>query len=105
MRAGKLDREITIQSAEDTIGDDGTPSTFWSDVATVRAQLVEASTEEYQRAYGEGGNTAVIFRMRWMDGVTIDHRVRYEGRNLNVREVTEIGRRRGLELRCEEVRT
>lgn len=105
MRAGRLDRQITIQSFSNTVSADGTPVETWTMLATVRAQIIEASTEEYQRAYGEGGNTAIIVRIRWLDGVTIRHRALYEGRNLNVREVKEIGRRRGLELRCEEVRS
>ena len=71
----------------------------------MRASLIQASTEEYQRAYGEGGNTSIIFRTRFLGGVTTDHRVSYDGRILNVREVKEIGRRRGLEIRCEEVRS
>ncbi len=106
MRAGSLDRTITIQSIATTAADDaGTPSEEWVTVATVRAQIIEASTDEYFRAYGEGSNTAVAFRIRYLEGITTDHRVVYEGRVLNVRQLRELGRRRGLELRCEEIRT
>lgn len=105
MRAGKLDRSITIQSCTRTgTTPAGAPIMSWTDFATVRAQIIEASTEEYQRAYGEGGNTAIIFRLRWLAGITVEHRVAYDGKSLNIRETKEIGRRRGLELRCEEVR-
>ena len=104
MRAGKLDRSIKIQAFTSTVDEYGTPVEAWTDLATVRAQIVEASTEEYQRAYGEGGNTVVVFRIRWLAGVTTAHRVVYAGSNLNIRDVKEIGRRKGLELRCEEVR-
>ena len=105
MRSGKLDRTITIQALTATIDDYGTPTEAWADMATVRAQIVQASTEEYLRGYGETDSLAVIFRIRWLDGVTNDHRVVQDGKPLNIREVKEIGRRRGLELRCEEVRT
>lgn len=104
MRAGHLDREIVIQSASSTVGADGTPSTVWTDFAAVRAQLVQADTEEFLRGYGETAGLAVIFRIRWLDGVSVEQRVRYAGRSLNIREIKEIGRRKGLELRCEEVR-
>lgn len=105
MRGGALDRVITLQAGVSTIDDAGTPTLTWSDFATdVRAELIEASTAEYLRGYGEGENTAVIFRTRWLDAVTPALRVQYAGRDFNVREVKEIGRRRGLELRCEEVR-
>ncbi len=105
MRAGKLDRVITVHSLTTSVDPAGTPTETWTTMATVRAQIVEASTEEYQRSYGAGGNTSVIFRTHWLGGVTTDHRVQYEGKNLNIRETKEIGRRQGLELRCEEVRS
>lgn len=105
MRAGKLDRTIKIQAFSSTVNEYGTPAEMWTDVATVRAQIVQASTEEYLRAYGETDALAVIFRIRWIATVTTEHRVVYEGRNLNIREVREIGRRNGIELRCEEIRS
>ena len=106
MRAGKLDRSITIKAHTRTgTTPAGAPILSWTVFATVRAQIIQMSTEEYLRAYGETDSLAVIFRLRWLAGVTTEHRVVFEGRTLNIREVKEIGRRHGLELRCEEVRT
>jgi SPP1 family predicted phage head-tail adaptor len=102
MRAGKLDREITVEARID-----GEPNQYgesvptWSPFATLRAQIVQGSTEEFFRAYGEVSETAIIFRSRYVAGVTTEHRVTYDGRHFNVKEVKEIGRRHGLELRCE----
>lgn len=104
MRAGSLDRAITLQAFSNTVAPDGTPIAAWSDAATVRAQLVEASTDEFLAGYGESDKTVAIFRIRWLDGVSTAQRVLYQGRTLNIREVKEIGRRKGLELRCEEPR-
>lgn len=105
MRAGKLDRRITIQADSSTVNEYGVPVEAWSDFATVPAQIIQTSTEEYLRAYGETDSLAMIFRIRWLAGVTTNHRVVYEGKNLNIRETKEIGRRKGWELRCDEVRT
>jgi SPP1 family predicted phage head-tail adaptor len=107
MRAGALDRIIIIERQLGTgLDDAGTPvSVGWMPFVTSRAQLIEASTDEYLRGYGEGENGKAIFRLRWVDGVTADMRVIWEGRTLNIREIKQIGRNRGLELRCEEVRT
>lgn len=105
MRSGLLDREISIEAYSPGTPDAaGTSTPAWSCFAEMRAQLIEADTAEYQRAYGDGANTAVVFRTRWLDGVTTAHRVTYQGRHLNIRDIKEIGRRNGLELRCEEVR-
>lgn len=101
MRAGKLDRVISIDAYTEGVPDEyGNSVPVWVAFATVRAQIVQASTEEFLRSYGETAETAIIFRTRFMEGVTTAHRVVYEGRNFNIREVKEIGRREGLELRC-----
>lgn len=99
MRAGKLDRTITIQRFAATVDELGTPVQTWTDLATVRAQLVQQNTEEFIRGFGASDETAVIFRIRWLDGVTNADRIVYAGQNHNIKETKEIGRRRGLELR------
>lgn len=106
MRAGKLDETIEIQSYSAGTPDEyGVSAPGYSAFATVRAQILQQSTEEFLRAYGETAMTAVVFRLRWLSGVTTSHRIVHEGRNFNIREVKEIGRGKGLELRCEEVRS
>lgn len=106
MRAGILDREIVIQAWQAGEPDEfGTVEDIWAPFATVRAQLVQATTDEFLAAYGETDKTVVIFRVRWLDGLTTEHRVVYAGKPLNIREIKEIGRRKGMELRCEEVRS
>lgn len=105
MRAGRMDREITIEAYTSTVDDAGTPTKDWTEFATVRAQLLQQSTEEFLRSYGETDQTVAIFRIRWLEGLTTDHRVVYRGKAHNLREIKEIGRNKGLELRCEEVRS
>jgi SPP1 family predicted phage head-tail adaptor len=99
MRAGKLDRTITIERAGETLDEYGVPSEGWAPVATVRAQLVQASTEEAIRAYGAATEVLTIFRTRFVEGVTPADRITYDGRPHNIVELKEIGRRRGLEIR------
>lgn len=100
MRAGKLDRIITIQRYTSGVDELGNPAGMvWSDLATVRAEIVQASTEEFIRGWGASDEALTIFRIRWMDGITNADRIVYAGRNHNIKEITEIGRRRGLEIR------
>lgn len=99
MRAGKLDRSIAIQRETSTVNDYGTPVKVWAEIATVRAEIVQASTEEFIRGWGASDEALTIFRIRWMDGITNADRIVYAGRNHNIKEITEIGRRRGLEIR------
>jgi len=103
MRAGQLDREITIQRVATTIDDAGTPVEAWAEVATLRAQQVSTSTAEYIRNYGASDDTVIVFRTWWIEGITNADRVVYAGQNFNIKETKEIGRRNGIELRCERL--
>lgn len=101
MRTGKLDRVIRIDTYSAGVPDDfGTVHPGYVELATVRAQIIQASTEEFQRAYGASGETAIIFRTHYLDGVSTDDRIVFDGADFNIKEVKEIGRRAGLELRC-----
>ncbi len=101
MRAGKLDKTIRIKST--TWVDDGfggqIPTTTYRE--NLRAQVVEASTDEYIRAAGISTERIAIFRTRFIDGVTLIDKVEYDGLEYDLKQIKEIGRRRGLELRCE----
>ncbi len=102
MRAGSLDRIIIIQRVtEGPPNDYGTPSQVWVDLVTIRAQQVQASTEEFIRGHGASDKTVVVFRTWWIEGITNADRVVYGSQVLNIKETKELGRRAGLELRCE----
>ncbi len=102
MRAGKLDQKIEIRrQADDAVDEYGNPipGTITT-IATLRAQIIQASTEEFIRAWGANSETVIIFRTRWLDDMTLDDQVRHDGVDFNLKEIKPIGRRRGLELRC-----
>lgn len=99
MRSGKLDREITIERSTPTVDDYGIVTQVWAAIATMRAQLVQATTEEFMRDHGASSEAIVIFRTRWLDGLTVADRVMYEGEPHTIKEIKEIGRRKGLEIR------
>ena len=104
MRAGKLDRLITIERAVETVAVSGAVSSTWTPVATVRAEIVNQSTAEFLAGYGEGERAAIVFRIRFLAGITTADRLVFGAAHYNVRDIIEIGRRRGLELRAEIVR-
>nr|WP_111298641.1 phage head closure protein [Paracoccus saliphilus] len=100
MKAGKLTETIQIERATDTVNDYGTPSTAWRPFASVRAERIDQTTEEFMRSFGASDEQAVVFRIRFLDGVTNADRVLWEGQAFNIQQVTPIGRRKGLDLRC-----
>ncbi|MBM3089257.1 phage head closure protein [Ensifer sp. T173] len=100
MRAGKLDRTITIERQTETIAPSGSVSNGWTPVATIRAEVVQQSANEFLSGFGEAENSTIIFRLRYVPGITTADRVTYNGTAYDLEEIKEIGRRRGLELRA-----
>lgn len=103
MRAGKLDQQIAIQRFTNTVDDYGTPVETWTTLATVRAQIIQQSTEEFIRNFGASDETVTVFRVRWIDEITTADRVLFDGDSHNIKETKQIGRRAGLELRCQRI--
>ena len=101
MQAGKLDRKITIEREGETVDGNGTVVRAWTPIATVAAQRVQQSTDEFLETFGDDVKTAIVFRIRYRPGVLMTDRVVYEGTAFDLVELKEIGRRVGLELRCE----
>lgn len=100
MRSGKLDRLIRIERAAFEDDGMGNQTPIWAKLADMRAEIVQASTQEYMRAYGASDENVIVFRTRFLDGVTNADRILYAGAAFDIKETKEIGRRNGLEIRC-----
>jgi SPP1 family predicted phage head-tail adaptor len=100
MMSAKLRRVIRIQRASATVNDAGTPAFAWSDHMTLRAELVRQSTEEFLGDQGARDEAVAIFRTRYVRDVTTRDRVLFQGEAWNIRQISELGSQRGLELRC-----
>ncbi|WGD32010.1 phage head closure protein [Ancylobacter sp. WKF20] len=105
MRAGSLDRTIIVERSTETPDQYGAVTLTWAALATLRAQLVQSTTAEFMRSYGASTERVFAFRTRWLDGITTQDRVTYDGAAFNIVELKELGRRKGLEIRCERIGT
>lgn len=103
MRAGNLDRVIQIEQPVTVISEARTPDQSWSLFATMRAQVLQFNTDDRETARGSSTEQSVTFRMYFLDGITLEHRVSYEGRAFTIKSIKELGRRAGLDLICERV--
>jgi SPP1 family predicted phage head-tail adaptor len=103
MRAGNLDRVIEIQRPTTGMDIYGTPIQTWTFVTRPRAQKLENSVSDREGARGDTTDNVITFRMRWLDGVTLDNRVSFEGQAFKITRLKEIGRRVGLDIVCERV--
>ncbi len=69
---------------------------------TMRAQLLQSQTDDREGARGKTSDIVLTFRTRWLD-VTLENRVTYDGRQYQITQIKELGRRRGLDLTVEKV--
>ena len=103
MKAGLLDREITLQRNTPSVNAAGTVTDACTSYATLRAQRIQTSTTEFMRAFGDSTETVMVFRTRYVTGVQVSDQVVFEGTTFELVQVVEIGRRVGLELRCQRI--
>lgn len=100
MRAGKLDRRLTIRRFMETGRNAyNEPIVEWADVATVWAQQRPDRGSERFAAAQVAGTSVMTFHIRYRPDVSVQDRLLYEGREYEIiapprelgrREVTEI---------------
>jgi SPP1 family predicted phage head-tail adaptor len=94
MRAGKLDRRLTLQRqvlVETPPFNERVPT--WVDVAEVWAQQRPNRGAERFSAQEINGEAVMTFHIRYRTDVTVKDRIAFEGRLWNILDVREIGRR------------
>lgn len=102
MRAGSMDRLIEIQVATVIVDEYRNQSTTWATLVPLRAQLVNRSIDDRAGQNATTDSTAT-FRTYFYPGVTLDHRVMFEGQAYTIKSIKELGRRAGMDLACERI--
>jgi len=106
MRAVNLDRKITLEERQETGDGAGGTIVEWVEVGTYWAGKEMQSAQEALRAGSRFAEETIYFRTRWVAGVNASKfRVKYDGDTYDIVGVREIGRREGLELQTERVRS
>lgn len=103
MRAGNLDRRITIQRKSVTQSDSGDEVVTWVDGATVWAEKINVRGQERFAAQQIVGHSVLTFKIRWSETVkelTSEHRILFDGRYYDITDVREPKRREEIEFDC-----
>ena len=98
MRAGDLDRRISIERFTSTVSDTGEPIETWANLATVWAKVDQQSGREFFATVQEVSERKVVFRIRWIEGLIVLDRVVCDGVMHDIHEVRRLGRKEGVEL-------
>ena len=101
MRAGNLDRKITLQRFSETRDAYNAPVLSWATLAIVWAAFEPVSDGERLRADEVAASATARFRIRYsttVDGLNPKDRVLYEAVVFDILHVKPMGRRVGLEI-------
>jgi len=101
MRAGKMDRRVTLLKFEE-IGRDAlnTPIEDWVETATLWAQQRPERGAERFSAAQIAGAKVMTFHVRYRDDIGVKDRLSYEGQTFEITDVRELGRRVVSEIDC-----
>jgi len=101
MRAGKLDRKITLERFTSTTDAYNEPVLTWTTLAVRSASYEPLSDGERFRAGEVAANASARFQIRWSAAVSDlnpKDRLTYEGRVYEIVFVKELDRRVGIEI-------
>ncbi len=98
MRAGDLDRLITIEQPTESVDAYGAPTQTWATLAQVWAQVKPVRGSEYFAAQQMNARVDAVFRVRYRTDLTTKMRISYNSETYDIQGIIEIGRREGLEL-------
>ncbi len=103
MRAGRLDRRVTIQRPATVTGEYGQEQTAWPDVATVWARVQPLPAGEAESDEVTLTRRRLKVTIRWLATLDMTHRLIWEDREWNIIDLAEIGRRFGWIITAEAV--
>jgi len=99
---GKLRERVTVQQASETRNTLGETLQTWSTYSTIWASVEGVSSRESLLAGQQQISISHRVRMRWLDGLTQNMRLRWRNRTLDIISILERDNRREHELLCQE---
>lgn len=97
-----MDRVLTIQRLTASAADDaGVPVETWTDLVTLRAVRLKGAAADTEHDEIALTDTRIKLQTWFYNGLTLEDRATYEGSTYQIKFLSEIGRRRGLEIHIE----
>lgn len=103
MNLGSLDRRITLQNYTATQSDYGESIPTYSTLATVWAMVKPINGNESVTADKITVKADCLFTIRYRTSVTEKTRIVYNSVNYDITNISEVGRRKYLELTAKKV--
>ena len=104
MRAGQMNKRVTLQIKSVTIDGLGTEVITWTDHATVWASVEPVTGREYYLAQQQATSISTKIGIRYRRGITGGWRVKYGNRIFDIQAPINVGEKnKELILLCEEL--
>lgn len=87
MRAGRLNKKITIQQATDGRSTSGAVEPTWSTYAVAWASVEPATGREFEDSDQVNAEASIKFRIRYKSGITNKMRISWDGRVFDITAV------------------
>jgi head-tail adaptor len=104
MRAGRLDRRVTVEARATTQSDTGEVVEGWSTIQTLFMGKRDVRAMERFTGTERVAEIDTVFTARWLPLMTYlqpdTHRLVYRSRVYEILGVTELGRTEGVEIAC-----
>ncbi len=100
IRAGNLDRRITIQVASEMAESFGQPIPTWTTFKSVWARIIPQMGNESFADEQRSARATVKFQIRYLAGVNPEMRLLHRGETYEIDDVSEADRNHDLILTC-----
>lgn len=90
IRAGDLNRPLTVQTRTTTVDGEGNPIVTWVSAGTVWGKIQQQRSDEALEAGQLEQDTRHLVTLRWPTPVTHESRLLYGARVLDVRSVVNV---------------
>lgn len=104
MRAGELNRRITLQIKTITYDTVNEPIETWTDYATVWAAVITTGGREFYAAQKLNAETSTVFKVRYNPVINTYMRIRWGNRKFEIIGVNDVdARHEELQISAKEV--
>ncbi len=98
MKAGDLDRHIDLLKRRLVENATGEQEEVFEEGLTAWAQVISNKGRDYFAAAQVHNEETLLFRIRYRTDIDSKDRVGYQGKQYNIANIAEIGRREGIEI-------
>ena len=98
MLAGKMDQRITLKSLTNETDALGAVIETWATLDTVWAEAKDLTGREFVAAAQVNAEVSARFRIRYRTDVTPEMRIGWSGREYDIKSISMLGRKDGLEI-------